>query len=109
MSRKPKPKPKKPEPPPIALADQLISFELLAERWLMHPAVARRRVREAKIPILRLSYKTSRLRMSDVLRFEDESITGPPKVQTEAGEAVRKCLAESRAAKKAQAAQEVAK
>ncbi len=74
MPRTPKRKPtERPTPP---LDSSLISFENLALRWDLNFEVTKRRVREAKIPIIRISYKTLRLRMSDILAFEEQSASG---------------------------------
>ena len=62
-------------PPPD---DLLLSYQSLALRWDSSVVVVRRRVRAAKIPIVRISYSTVRVRLSDVLKFEAASVSNEP-------------------------------
>jgi hypothetical protein len=58
--------------------DILLSYESLALRWDLSVIVVRRRVRASNIPIIRISYSTVRVRLSDVLKFEAESVANEP-------------------------------
>jgi hypothetical protein len=50
--------------------DQLLDYEDVALRWKLSEIVAKRRIKEDKIPIVRLNRKTVRVRLSDILKFE---------------------------------------
>ena len=88
-------------PPPD---DLLLSYQSLALRWDSSVVVVRRRVRASNIPILRLSFSTVRVRLSDVLKYEAESVANQPsEYQTRLTDAMHRILAERKAAKAAKA------
>jgi hypothetical protein len=50
----------------------LLTIEQLAERWSSkNIAVVRRRVKEAGIPVIRLSAAAIRFRLTDILKYEE--------------------------------------
>jgi hypothetical protein len=50
----------------------LLTIEQVASRWgYKNLAVARRRVKDAGIPVIRLSSTTIRFRMTDILKYEE--------------------------------------
>jgi hypothetical protein len=80
--------------------DILLSYESLALRWDLSVIVVRRRVRASNIPIIRISTSTVRVRLSDVLRFEAESVSNEPSAyQSSLTTAMHKILADRRAAR----------
>jgi hypothetical protein len=59
--------------------DILLSYADYAQRYGIHIEVAKRKIRESGIPIVRLNRKLVRVRLSDVLAIEEAAISTPPK------------------------------
>jgi hypothetical protein len=59
--------------------DVLLSYADYAHRYGIHLEVAKRKIRESGIPIIRLNRKLVRVRLSDVLAIEQAAISTPPK------------------------------
>lgn len=59
--------------------DVLLSYADYAQRYRIHIEVAKRKIRESGIPILRLNRKLVRVRLSDVLAIEEAAISNLPK------------------------------
>ena len=80
--------------------DILLSYESLALRWDLSVIVVRRRVRASNIPIIRISYSTVRVRLSDVLKFEAASVAQEPsEYQSSLTDSMHKILAARKAAR----------
>jgi hypothetical protein len=63
--------------------DILFSFEELAERWRVHVDRLKRKLNElernGEIKIIRLGFRTARIRLSDILRLEEEAAVNKPR------------------------------
>lgn len=59
--------------------DVLLSYADYARRYGIHLEVAKRKIRESGIPIIRLNRKLVRVRLSDVLAIEEAAISNLPK------------------------------
>jgi hypothetical protein len=55
--------------------ERLLSFPDLGRRWGIHTNVARQRVKDMALPIIRFSRTATGVRLSDVLRAEQERMT----------------------------------
>jgi hypothetical protein len=53
--------------------DRLLSARKLGSRWDCHPKVALRRAKELKIPLVRFNARVHAVRLSDVVRAEQEA------------------------------------
>jgi hypothetical protein len=62
----------------LPLDARLVSFEDLSERWGLNIVVVRRKVKASEIPMIRLSGTTVRMRMSDILAFEQSCVANAP-------------------------------
>jgi hypothetical protein len=54
-------------------SEHLLSYAALGKRWGCHPEVARQRVIEFGIPIVRFNARAHAVRLSDVIRAEQEA------------------------------------
>ena len=64
------PKPQAPKPDPFE--DRLLTFAALGKRWACHPKVAYARAHALKVPILKFKARAHAVRLSDILRIEEE-------------------------------------
>jgi hypothetical protein len=58
--------------------DALLSYEELAQRWNLTVFVAKRTAKKFGLPIIRLSSQAARVRLSDVLKAEQEAVITIP-------------------------------
>jgi hypothetical protein len=61
--------PAKPNP----YEDRLLTFVALGKRWDCHPKVAYQRVHSLKVPIVKFNTRAHAVRLSDILRVEEEA------------------------------------
>ena len=58
--------------------DALFSYEELAQRWNLTVFVAKRTAKKFGLPIIRLTSQSARVRLSDVLKAEQEAVINLP-------------------------------
>jgi hypothetical protein len=64
--------------------DHLLTYEDLSERWQLKPAVAKRRVLLGKIPVVRMTKRIVRVRLSDVVAYERQATAQLPEHYSDA-------------------------
>jgi hypothetical protein len=53
--------------------DRILSMSALGERWSCHPKVALRRAKQYELRIIRFNARAHGVKLSDVLRLEQEA------------------------------------
>jgi hypothetical protein len=51
--------------------DRLLTMNVLAQRWDLHPNVALRRCRKLKLPLVVFNQRSIAIRLSDVIQAEE--------------------------------------
>jgi hypothetical protein len=69
-----------------AREDYLLSMTKLGQRWSCHPKVALRRVKQFGLCIIRFNARAHAVKLSDVLRLEQEASVSSVPLTTAAGE-----------------------
>lgn len=54
--------------------DQLLTFVALGQRWHCHPKVAYQRIHQFGGPIVKFNARAHAVRLSDILRIEEEAM-----------------------------------
>jgi hypothetical protein len=72
------------EPTIPANEDRLLTYKDLSARWQLTPVIAKRRVLLGKIPVVRMTKRIVRVRLSDVIAYERQAISQLPEHYSDA-------------------------
>jgi hypothetical protein len=62
-------------PKPDPYDDRLLSFVAVAKRWSCHPKIAQQRIHALAVPVVKFNARAHAVRLSDILRVEQEATT----------------------------------
>jgi hypothetical protein len=65
--------------------DRILSIATLGERWDIHPKVALKRARQLGLPIVRFNARSFGVKLSAVIKAEQEATVAPASMQEGVG------------------------